>query len=133
MSVETEIVNISITQDTLALQRAGFGVPLLVSYGATFPERVRYYSGLDGLVTDGFSTTSIEYRTATALISQERRPTLLGIGHASNKPTARFTIRASALSPSGPRLYVINGAAAGFARGGAPLPTDSSTNHEKLN
>lgn len=66
------IVDVSITTQTTNPARAGFGVPLLVSYFPTslFADRTRLYTSLSGMIADGFLTTDAAYLMAVALKAQ---------------------------------------------------------------
>ena len=66
------IVDVSITTQTTNPARAGFGVPLLVSYFPTsiWSERVREYSMLSSMISDGFLATDSAYLMAQALKAQ---------------------------------------------------------------
>jgi hypothetical protein len=71
MSLDS-IVDVSITANTTSPTRRGFGVPALLAYFPTsiFPERVRSYTSLPGMVDDGFLTSDPAYLMATALKAQ---------------------------------------------------------------
>lgn len=94
MSTLSEHVSLTITQDSVGIARAGFGVPLILSCTASFTERVRFYSDLPSLVTDGFVTTSPEYLAASALLSQSPHPEKIAIGRAVGKPTQKYRLDA---------------------------------------
>jgi hypothetical protein len=98
MSTLSEHVSLTITQDTVGIARAGFGVPLILSCNATFPERVRTYTDLPGLVDDGFATTSPEYLAASALLSQSPHPETIAVGRAVGKPTMRYKVTVSSVA-----------------------------------
>lgn len=85
-------VSISITADTLGVPRAGFGVPMILSVNATFPERIRFYSDLDGVAADFATTTSPEYLAAQSLFAQNPHPERIAIGKALGKPTQRYSL-----------------------------------------
>ena len=53
----TDIVDVTITAQTAAPSRVGFGVPLVMAYHTHFVERVRNYTGLAGMIADGFTAT----------------------------------------------------------------------------
>lgn len=87
-------VSLTISQDSVGVARAGFGVPLFLSYntsgwGAT---RVRSYGSLADVVADFPSTTGPEYRAATAMFSQSPRPESIKIGRGALPPTQKFTL-----------------------------------------
>lgn len=101
----TEHVNIVITQDTLGLSREGFGVPLILSANATFPQRVRSYTDLPGVAAD-FAAGTPEYRAAQAIFGAEPRPPSLRIGRAALKPTLRYQLIVGAVRNS--YTYTVN-------------------------
>ena len=84
----SDIVNVSITRQTTAVSRAGFGTPLILGPTATFTtEYVRYYSGSSALgdaSTDLGGTSSPEYKAASAFMSQDPKPTQFAIGYAGD-------------------------------------------------
>lgn len=87
----TDIVNISITSDTPGVTQAGFGVDLILSADATFPERVRTYTDITAVDAD-FTTSSPTYLSALALFSQNPRPEAVKVGRLALKPTQKWTI-----------------------------------------
>lgn len=98
MSTLSEHVSLTITQDTVGIARAGFGVPLILSCNATFPERVRFYGDLASVADDGFATTSPEYLAARAAFSQSPHPEQIAIGRAVGKPTQAYQINISSVA-----------------------------------
>ena len=132
MSVESEIVDIAITQDTLGLQRLGFGVPLFLSPNASFAERVRYYGGADELADDGFASTSPERRLADALFGQELKPTQLAIGRCANKPIMRYAVGVQVLRNSDSSSYKLNVGGEGFTETLCAYTTDSSATEQEI-
>lgn len=87
----SDIVSISITSDTASVTAAGFGIPLIMSAEATFPERVRTYTDLTGVDAD-FTTTGPTYLAAQAIFSQNPRPESIKVGRLALKPTQKWTI-----------------------------------------
>ncbi len=87
------IVSLTITEDTVGITRAGFGLMLILSANATFPERLRLYSGTADAAADGWPTDSPEYLSIRAALSQEPRPPFVAVGRANgHKPTQRYEI-----------------------------------------
>lgn len=74
-----EIVQVTISQQTAAVSRAGFGVPLILGENATFEERIRFYTGIAGVAED-FATDDEEYLAAAAILGQTPRPARIAIG-----------------------------------------------------
>lgn len=96
MSALSEVVDVTITDETSTVSEEGFGTPIILSANATFPERVRSYSDTAGMVTDGFTSTTPEYLAAEAMFSQSPRPELVKVGRRANKPTLRWAITPTA-------------------------------------
>lgn len=75
-----EIVNVQISIDNAAVQRASFGTMMFLGLHKAFAETNRTYSTVQGLLDDGFAATSQEVAVATAVFSQAVTPTQLIIG-----------------------------------------------------
>lgn len=88
----SDIVNVVISAAAIQLTRVGFGVPLILSSHSLFADLVREYDGLDGLVTDGFTSSTPEYKAANAIFAQSPRPPTLKVGRRAHKPTLRYTL-----------------------------------------
>ncbi len=84
-------VSLTITQDTLGIARAGFGVPMILSATAAFAERIRFYSSLAEVAVDFAVTTSAEYLAAQAIFSQSPHPEQIAIGRSALPPTQVYT------------------------------------------
>jgi len=87
------IVDVAITTATAAPTRIGFGIPLVMAYHTHFVERVRSYTDIAGMITDGFSTTEDAMRVATALFAQNPKPAFILVGRmeTSSVKTVKFT------------------------------------------
>lgn len=106
MSSLNDYVTVTITRDSVGVSRAGFGVMMVLSVNATFPERIRYYSDLPGVGLD-FATSSPEYLAAQAAFSQTPHPELIAIGRGALPPTLVYQISvAQVLSSHGYKLEV---------------------------
>lgn len=90
-SIDT-IVTVNITKATATVTRAGFGTPGTLTYHQTFPEFARVYSSLQGMLDDGFTTASREYKMAAAAFSQNPRPAQIVIGRRDNAPLRDVTM-----------------------------------------
>lgn len=91
----SDIIQVTVSQQTVALLLPGFGTPLVLSYHTHYTDRVRYYApnptGLAAMVTDGFSTTEAAYLAVAAIAAQSPAPPLVGVGRLANAPTQKFT------------------------------------------
>lgn len=92
-------VSLTITQDSVGIARAGFGVPLILSVNAAWAERVRSYTSEAAVAAD-FVTTSPEYLAAAAMFAQTPHPEKILIGRAVGKPTQRYTLSVAAVRNS---------------------------------
>jgi hypothetical protein len=115
---------LTITQDSLGIARAGFGVPLHLSYSAAWAERVRSYSSLAEVAVDFPTTTSPEYLAASAFFSQSpRRPSTIKIGRGALKPTQVYTLIPAVLNST---AYKINVKGQGVTATQASFTSDAS-------
>jgi hypothetical protein len=130
LSVETEVVEVSITQDTVALPRAGFGVALVLSHAWGFSDDIRFYGGLDEVAED-WPTTSPEYRSALALFGQAEKPEQIAIGR-GNELTLQYTISAQASRNNDSRSYKISAVGQGFPDTTISYPSDASVTPAKI-
>jgi hypothetical protein len=89
MGIE-EVVNITITAETQTVSREGFGVPLAAVYHTLNADRVREYSSLNAMVTDGFTAGTAAYRLASKIFGQNPRPKKLKIGRRALPPTVKW-------------------------------------------
>jgi hypothetical protein len=126
MSDIASIVDVQITTQTAGVTQAGFGMPLILSPNATFAERVRFYSDLAGMATDGFSTTGPEYLAASAVFAQTPRPSRIAVGRMANKPTQRWAVTPSAVNSFTYKMKV-GGTAVSFTSDGSATLTEIVT------
>lgn len=89
----SDIVTISITTETAKLERAGFGMPVILAADAPggFTERVRFYTDLTGVAVD-FASTTATYKMAAQVFAQNPRPPKIAVGRLANKPTQRWAL-----------------------------------------
>lgn len=108
-----DILRITITKQTQTVSQAGFGVPMILGAKAASVfdagQYVRAYTAVADMLTDGFLSTDKEYKMASALMSQEKRPSkfLVGVHSAPTKEVLKATFTGT-LS-SGTVSVVING------------------------
>ncbi len=88
----SRVVRVSISIIASGLAIAGFGTPLILSHNASWPERTRTYTNMSEVAVD-WGTSTPEYKAASKMLTQERRPAKIKIGRAANKPTQRFEYR----------------------------------------
>lgn len=76
----SDIVHVTITTATKGIAQAGFGTPLIVGYHDAFLDRVREYTDLPALVTDGISVNHPIYKAAVAVMGQTPHPESFKVG-----------------------------------------------------
>ncbi len=82
MSLDS-IVTVTIDTQTTSPDQEGFGIPLVVGFHTENTDRVRYYTSLASLVSDGFATTDAIYKAVAACLAQNPRPERVGVGRLS--------------------------------------------------
>lgn len=75
----SDIVQITITKETTAIDTASFNIPLILATTVAFPERTRTYSSI-GAVAEDFGATSEVYQVASKLMGGGVRPTYIIVG-----------------------------------------------------
>lgn len=93
-----DIVDINISATTSGVKEEGFGIPLIADYHTVFSERIRFYSSLAEMVTDGFATTSAAYRAAAACFAQSPEVNQLAIGRRANAPDLTINLYPTAVN-----------------------------------
>ena len=122
MATLDDYVTISITRDQVGISQIGFGTQMILGYSATWPERIRYYSDLPGMVSDGFATDSPEYLAANAAFAQTPRPVQIAIGRGLNKPTKAYAIGINTFGAAG-TTYAISVSGRGVTSSTASFTT----------
>lgn len=85
-------VSLTITQDAVGIKKAGFGVPLILTYKNLFAGTVKTYSTLTELTADGFAISSPEYLAAQKMLQQTPGPKTFKLGKGSLPPTLAYRI-----------------------------------------
>jgi hypothetical protein len=90
----SDIVQVSISTTSAPVERAGFGVPLVLAPDcpAGFTERVRFYTAASELITDGFSATDATYLMVSRLFSQSPKLPQVAVGRLALPPTQQFEL-----------------------------------------
>lgn len=92
MASLSDIANVVISTQTAAIKQASFDLPLIADYHTVFPERVRHYNDLDGMVDDGFAVTDAAYQAAAAMLAQNPNIAEFCIGRRALAPTIRVDL-----------------------------------------
>jgi hypothetical protein len=112
VSNTTDIVVVNASVASGGAQAAGFGIPLILgsSTGNAVlgADVIRFYTGLDGMVSDGFAVTDAEYLAAEKMFSQEPAPATIAVGKRSNPPTKTVTITPTAANSTAYAMTVQN-------------------------
>lgn len=116
----SDIVDVTITQETTTVPQQGFGTMLILSINKYFNQRVKYYANLSEILADGFTSMSNEYQAATLAFSQNPAPALVGIGRRS---VDTVTALVSTLNTSLLYTITINGHACTYQASGGDTTT----------
>ncbi|NIQ91022.1 MAG: DUF3383 family protein [Nitrospinaceae bacterium] len=90
-----DIVRVTITAETTAPSRTGFGLPLVMAYHTVWPERARIYSGdtaVDDMIADGFPSNHAAVRAVRGIMSQNPKPTSVVVGREENTQKQKIKI-----------------------------------------
>lgn len=88
----SDIASVSISTLTAAIKQPGFGVPLIADFHTRYPERVRFYTDLAGMVTDGFTVNDGAYRTAAAIFAQTPQVPRIAVGRRALAPDLQIDV-----------------------------------------
>lgn len=113
-----DIVNVTIQTETAGVPRASFSTLLILSPHQLFADRIRFYTSLTGMVSDGFTSTTPEYKAAAAAFSQTPRPERVAIGKLLNRPTQQFELTPTAANSTAYKVKV-NGTEVTFTSDGS--------------
>lgn len=80
MSLEDQIVDVTITRQTVFPTRAGFGIPLLLAFHTRTANMLDTFTKPDDMLDAGFETTDSAYKMALAVSSQNPKPKKFCIG-----------------------------------------------------
>lgn len=87
----TDVIDVEVTLQGASVIVEGFGVALLLSCSATWAERQRSYTNIDG-VADDFAVNSYEYLMAQKTFAQTPSVASIVIGRCANVPTIDFHV-----------------------------------------
>ena len=80
MSLLDQLITVDIVVSATAPSAANFGVPMVAAYHTHYPDLIRYYTDLAGMVSDGFAVTEPAYLAASAFMDQNPTVTSFAIG-----------------------------------------------------
>lgn len=117
MASLSEIVTVNISLLTASLNVQGFGIPMIFDYHTNYSDRIRFYTKLADVATDGFATTSSGYKAAAAMFAQSPRPAQIAIGRRITAPTMSVVLTPVAANSTVYTVY-LNGTAASYTSDG---------------
>lgn len=106
MSDLDTIVNVQVQITNTGVAKAGFGLDMVLSHNATFPERIRYYNQYADAVPTDFAADSPEGLAIAAILAQDTHPTQVAVGRATLSVTMRYAMAVLAVTAA--RTYGIN-------------------------
>jgi hypothetical protein len=104
-------VQVDITLENFGTPRVGYGMPMIPSHTATWPERIRFYNDISG-VSDDWASDTPEHISAQAFFAQDPTPPTIAIGRCDSDVTQQYTISAAQIANA--KKYPINVSGTGF-------------------
>lgn len=86
-----QVVSVSISATTATPSLPGFGFPAIIAYHTHWTDRIRWYTDLPGMVTDGFTTSEPAYRMARSILQQSPHVKRFAVIRASTAIAQGFT------------------------------------------
>ena len=85
----SDVVNVTVNMSPLAAAVRNFGALLILGSSPVIDtaDRIRQYSGIDGVAAD-FGNTAPEYLAASLFFSQSPQPSVLYVGRWAKTPTS---------------------------------------------
>lgn len=117
MASVQDIVNVNIDLTTSQVQRASFGIPMVVARFTNGSGRVLTYSAstaLSSMLTDGFATTDIAYKSVQAFLSANPRVASVKVGRRSSSWQQLTKITPTVATNLGVYSVRVNGTLATF-------------------
>jgi len=109
MASVSDIVNVTVSTLTSAVKQPGFGIPLILDFHTRFSELIRFYSGLDEMVDDGFLASDAAYQAAAAAFAQDPQLNQLAIGRRSAAPAVTIDLYPTAVNSKRYEVEVTSG------------------------
>jgi hypothetical protein len=103
------LVNVSIIVAGTAPSAANFGVPAVFAYHTHYPDLIRYYSSLAGMVSDGFTVTDPAYQAASAILAQNPTVTSFAICRRALAMTQTLKLTLSSVSATDKYVFTVIG------------------------
>lgn len=122
-----DIFNVSVSSTSRTPSRAGFGVVLLLCYHTAYSARVRSYTSLAGMVSDGLTSTTPAYQMASAAFAQNPRPVRVKVGRRATAFSK--TLRLTPSTPAAAEVFSlnVNGTAVSATADGTPTLAEVCT------
>lgn len=93
MGALDDVVSVTITANTAAPSKEGFGTPLIAAYHTIAGPLVRTYKKPSEMLTDGFTVNHQAYKKAVALCSQPNKVKTFKVGKCLGAPAQTMTLR----------------------------------------
>lgn len=125
MGALDNIVDVQITKQTATVSRVGFGIPAILTYHTRFAGNAVRYGSLSEMTDAGFAVTDRAYKMASAIFSQNPKPTAVIVGRRGTAP-----LRDVKLTPKTPLLastpydIVINGETMAYTSDATPTAAE---------
>lgn len=104
-----DLLNVSISASTVTPTRPGFGTPMVAAYHTKYTDRIRFYSSLAGVVSDGFGVNDSAYKAAAAAFAQNPAPAKVAIGRRALSYTQTVVLTLTSTSATDTYTLTITG------------------------
>lgn len=107
----SDLVTVTITAETRTPTQEGFGTLLIAGYHTKYVDRVRSYTSLAGLVSDGFAVTDPIYKAAAVAFAQNPRPATIKVGRRASAPSQSIRLTPTVTTEGFAYRITVNGTA----------------------
>ena len=98
MGALSDIAQINISAQTVAIKQTGFGIPLIADFHTRFAERVRSYANTQAMIADGFTVNDAAYRAAAQAFAQSPQVERVKIGRRALAPDLQVDLFPAAVN-----------------------------------
>ncbi len=128
----SDIVSVTVNVATASIDRAAFNVPLLCSYHTRWVQRVRTYTKLADMISDGFTSTDQAYLMAAAMKAQNPSLNLWKIGRRASAPVPTYGLTVTSSTEGQTLSLTIEGTDISYTIPAAQTTTQVATAIELL-
>jgi hypothetical protein len=118
-----EVVNVTLSLQSIQVERAGFGLPLIISSDSVALDKISEYTSAQSMLSAGYDDDHPTYLMGQKLFSQSPRPRKILVGRRTLPPTLRWAITPVVVNSTAYDV-VVDGEDAGFTSDGSATATE---------